>query len=572
MFKRNPITKILCAGVCTLAAGPLWAVGKTTFISVDPVTQAQPDSDSMQTSISGNGRYVAFRSYATNLVANDTNNANDIFVYDRVTNTLKRVSVNSAGEEGNDASANPAISADGNFVAFNSYANNLKPDAVTDINSADDVFVFNRNNNTLKLISIAANGSNTGNGPSVNPSVSANGRFVAFESTASDLIAADGNGHISDIFVRDTLSNAIKLISKAYNGGAANGDSSNPAISADGRYVAYTSSASNLVNPDTNGKADIFLYDRVLDYTRRISVENLTLNQADGHSSNPAISADGRYIAFNSYATNLLGSGQDTNGVSDTFVYDRVKFTTQLVSVDSSGNQANGPSGVYSGVVSISADGRFVAFDSDASNLIANDTNGLTDVFVRDLKTRKTTVVSVANDGTLGNSISEHAAISADGRYVSFSSNATNFTSNDFAGSDIFLRDRYYQIGKNDIAVSQTDSPDPAQLNGTVTYTVNVSNLSNKQANNVTLVDFPPFSHFPGKISLLSVAPSQGTCSKAAVIVCRIGNMSANSNAQVVIKVKPGVTGLIVNKASVSSNRPDPIIGNNGSAAITTVQ
>lgn len=572
MFKLNPITKIMFAATCALAAGPLWAVGQTALISINPSTLTAPDSDSMQTGISGSGRYIAFRSYATNLVANDNNNSNDIFVYDRVANSLKRVSVTSAGAEGNNASGNPAISSDGFSVAFNSFADNLKPAAVADTNSADDVFLFNRKSNLQQLISFAVGGTSTGNGSSTNPSVSADGRLVAFESSASNLIASDGNGATSDIFVRDSKSNGIWLISKAYNGAAANGPSSNPAISADGRYVAYVSYASNLVNPDTNALPDIFVYDRLLNYTRRVSVETLSGNQADGGSSHPAISSDGRYIAFNSSATNLVGIGNDNNGFNDVFVYDRVNATTRMVSVDPAGNEADGPSGVYNGVVSISADGRFVAFDSDAGNLVAGDSNSLTDVFVRDLVSNKTTLASVANDGQLGNSISEDAGISADGRFVSFASNATNFTANGYAGSDVFLRNRYHQSGSNDVAVSQTDGPDPAQLNGTVTYTVTVANQSPTPANNVTLVDFPPFSYFQGKISLISVTPSKGSCSQSAVIVCRLGDLAANANAKVVIKVKPGVTGPITNTAFVSSNKPDPITGNNGSAAVTTIQ
>lgn len=572
MFKLNPIIKIMSAATCALAVGPLWAAGQTSLISINPSTETPPDWDSLQTSISATGRYAAFRSLATNLVANDTNDYSDIFLYDRVANSLKRVSVSSDGTEGNNASADPALSADGRWVAFDSGADNLKPAAVADSNNTTDVFLFDPHNNVRKLISLAAGGSSTGNGTSTNPSVSADGRYVAFESTASDLVAADGNAHISDIFVRDSKSNALWLISKAYNGAAANGASSNPAISADGRYVAYVSEASNLVNPDTNNAADIFVYDRLLNYTRRISVETLSGNQADGGSSHPAISADGRYIAFNSSATNLVGIGNDSNGFNDVFVFDRVNSTIRMVSVDPAGNEADGPSGLYHGVVSISADGRLVAFDSDASNLIADDTNSTTDVFVRDLITNKTTLASVANDGQLGNSSSEDAGISADGRFVSFASNATNFVANGYAGSDVFLRDSSFQSGSSDVAVSQSDGPDPVALNGIVTYTVKVSNQSPTQANNVTLVDFPPFSHFQGKINLISVTPSKGSCSQSAVIVCRLGNLAANANAQVVIKVKPGVTGTIVNKAFVSSNKADPITGNNGSAATTTVQ
>jgi Tol biopolymer transport system component len=227
----------------------------------------------------------------------------------------------------------------------------------------------------------------------------------------------------------------VQLVSVASDGTQGNSHSVSPSISADGRYVAFSSLASNLVPGDTNGKQDIFVHDRLTGQTTRVSVAS-DGTQGNGDSDFASISADGRYVAFSSLASNLVAG--DTNGTWDVFVHDRLTGQTTRVSVASDGTQGNEDSiGVE-----ISADGRYVAFTSLASNLVAGDTNGTWDVFVHDRLTGQTTRVSVASDGTEGNGHSLYGlSISADGRYVAFASVASNLVSGDANGgiTDAFI-------------------------------------------------------------------------------------------------------------------------------------
>jgi Tol biopolymer transport system component len=283
----------------------------------------------------------------------------------------RRVSVSSAGAEGNNWSYYPSISADGRFVAFSSDASNL---VAGDGNGTSDVFVRDRATGKTRRVSVSSAGAE-GNNASYDPSISADGRFVAFHSDASNLVAGDGNG-TSDVFVRDRATGKTRRVSVSSAGAEGNGDSYASSISADGRFVAFHSNASNLVAGDGNGTSDIFVHDRATGKTRRVSVSSAGA-QGNGASYNPSISADGRFVAFHSNASNLVAG--DGNGTTDVFVHDRATGKTRRVSVSSAGAEGNGAS--YN--PSISADGRFVAFESSASNLVAGDGNGTSDIFVR---------------------------------------------------------------------------------------------------------------------------------------------------------------------------------------------
>jgi hypothetical protein len=231
----------------------------------------------------------------------------------------------------------------------------------------------------------------------------------------------------------------ITRVSVDSSGAEANGGSTKPAVSDDGRYVAFQSSASNLVSEDTNNVDDIFVHDRQTGATTRVSVRSNGAQANDGASS-PAISGDGLFVAFYSEASNLLNG--DTNGFADIFVHDRQTGQTTRVSVDSIGNEANAPPPHDYAVVSISGDGRFVAFYSDASNLVGGDTNNETDIFVHDRQTGRTIRASIASDGTEANAGSGYPNLSGDGRYVTFSSGATNLVAGDTNGkTDVFVRD-----------------------------------------------------------------------------------------------------------------------------------
>ncbi|MGD1808263.1 TolB family protein [Dapis sp. BLCC M126] len=383
---------------------------------------------SINPSISADSRYIAFESAANNLVIGDTNNQTDIFITNREFKTTNIVSVNSFGIGGNLNSFHPSVSSDGRFVAFASNANNL---VLGDNNNTTDIFLRDLLADTTTRISVDSLG-NQSNAASINPTISADGRFIAFESDATNLVTGDIN-NARDIFLHDTLTGITAQISRNSLGDRANFSSFNPTISADGRFIAFDSFATNLVAGDINNTRDVFWHDTLTGITSSISVDVLG-NQGDFSSISPSISADGRFIAFESSATNLVPG--DTNGVRDIFVRDLLNGITTRVSVDIFGNQVSRSSFA----ATISDDGRFVAFDSFDPLLVPGDSNGTNDIFVRDLLNGVTTRISLNNQGLEGNFSSFNPAISASGEVVAFDSFATNLVVGDANNSrDVFL-------------------------------------------------------------------------------------------------------------------------------------
>jgi len=374
---------------------------------------------------------VAFHSIAFNLVPGDTNGDGDIFVHDLMSGQTQRVSVASDGTQGNGASSGTAISADGRFVAFYSQASNLAPG---DTNGYGDIFVHDLMSGQTQRVSVASDGTES-NGRSERPSFSAEGSFVAFSSWASNLVPDDTN-NTSDVFVHDRVTGQTSRVSVASDRTQANGGCC-PSISADGRFVAFDSGAGDLVPNDTNNKMDAFVHDRLTGQTIRVSVAS-DGTQGNGWSGISSISADGRFVAFSSLANNLVSG--DTNGFYDIFVHDRVTGQTNRVNIASDGTQGNS----WSNDPSISTDGRFVAFESPANNLVPGDTNGKGDIFIHDRVTGQTQRLSVASDGTEGNGLSlGFPPMSADGRYVAFLSDADNLVPGDTNGwRDVFVHDR----------------------------------------------------------------------------------------------------------------------------------
>ncbi|RQH25938.1 TolB family protein [Okeania hirsuta] len=383
---------------------------------------------SINPSISADGRYIAFESAADNLVIGDTNNQTDIFITDRQTQTTDIVSVNSFGFGGNLNSFHSSVSGNGRFVTFASNATNLVPG---DSNNTTDIFLTDLLTFTTTRISVDSLG-NQSNAASINPTISADGRFIAFESDATNLVMGDIN-NARDIFLHDTLTGITAQISRNSLGDRANFSSFNPAISDNGRFITFDSFATNIVAGDTNNTRDVFWHDTLTGITSSISVDAFG-NQGDFSSFNPSISTDGRFIAFESRATNLVPG--DTNNARDIFVRDVLNGITTRVSVDIFGNQVSRSSFAPT----ISGDGRFVAFDSFDPLLVPGDSNSTNDIFVRDLLNGVTTKISVNSQGLEGNLTSFNSAISASGEVVAFDSFATNLVVGDNNNSrDIFV-------------------------------------------------------------------------------------------------------------------------------------
>lgn len=275
----------------------------------------------LRASISADGRYIAFDSTAYTLVSGDTNFTSDVFVHDRQTGQTTRVSIASDSSQGNGGSGKPSISNDGRYVAFTSLSSNLVPN---DTNGYADIFVHDRQTGQTTRVSVASDGSQTNTSFTEWPSISGDGILIAFESLASNLVPND-SGNL-DIFVHNRLNGQTIRVSVASDGTPGNNKSELPFISADGRYIAFYSDASNLVSGDTNNRGDMFVYDRLNHQATRVSVASdgsqaIGDSSAGGSSLPVSISANGRYIAFISLASNLVLG--DTNGKRDIFVRDR---------------------------------------------------------------------------------------------------------------------------------------------------------------------------------------------------------------------------------------------------------
>ena len=399
------------------------------------------------------------------------------------------VSVGIHGVAGNAASGGAATNENGNSVVFYSDATDL---VAGDTNQARDVFVRDISGNTTQRVSVSSAGAQANRGSHSQggrPAISGDGKIVAFYSGASNLVSGDTNGQ-ADVFVRNLITGVTERVSVATGGAQANGPSLSPSLSRDGRYVAFQSQATNLVPNDGNNVADVFVHDRVTGTTERVCDATVESNRA---SFSPAISPDGRFVAFSSGATNLVPD--DTNKALDIFVCDRTSGTVERVSLTIAGAEANGDSILPA----ISENGTVVGFKSYANNLVPDDRNNIVDVFVRDRGAGTTERISVNTDGGNSNDLSFPPSLSDNGLYVAFGSFATNLVAGDSnASADVFVRNRLFGvtvlIDKRWISLTQyiqanAGTPDIApSISGdgtTVAYVSYATNLAPGDANGV---------------------------------------------------------------------------------------
>ncbi len=418
------------------------------------------DMNSDRPVISDDGRYVAFESQATTLVSGDTNGVEDVFVYDRNTGETVRVSVSSSGAQGDADSGRPAISSDGRYVVFYSDSSNFATGDTTIFHATDcptctgrrDVFIhdrdpdangtFDEGNGTTTRVSVSTDGE-AGNDDSTRPTISNDGRYVGYNSDATNLIASDTNSE-RDVFVHDTQTGTTIRASESANGEGGNDKSDRPAISGDGRYLAFFTDATNLVSGDSNALRDVYVKNLEDQSVARMGIPPAG-GEPNGANTRPAISDDGRFVVFRSTATNL-NSG-DTNTVEDIYLHDRDPdengiFDQGVAGIEFISLGFVGAGDGNSSSPTISGDGRFVAFHSTATDIVAGDTNLQNDVFVHDRESGETTRISTCGTDGEGDNDSERASISDGGELIAFVSQATNLIEGDTnAVDDIYLRD-----------------------------------------------------------------------------------------------------------------------------------
>jgi hypothetical protein len=397
----------------------------------------QADGATFGAVLSASSRYVAYASAATTLVRGDRNDASDVFVRDLRTQRTWRASLSSEGIESNGPSLRPSISADGRIVAFPSAASNLVPG---DRNGVQDIFVWDRAAGSTDRVSVGPAGE--ANAASLASLLSADGRVVVYSSDASNLVPEDRNGAL-DVFVADRATGVTSRVSVGlFDESSDRSEASS--VDAQGVVVGFRSYASNLVYGDWNEKADVFVYDGRTGTTERVNVSSTGV-EATAATFRGTVSGNGRFVGFRSRARNLVP--EDTNRALDVFVHDRWTGETRRVSVASDGSQADAAGferesrrNSFMSRPYLSADGRWVAYTSRASNLVAGDRNAVTDVFVHDLIAGTTRRVSVSTDGEEANGASVVSGISADGRVVVFTSLADNLVPGDTNGRrDVFL-------------------------------------------------------------------------------------------------------------------------------------
>lgn len=557
--------RIMRAGVMLLLVSLLLSPGRalahppgvTQRVSVDAQGNEGNDISGFLSgpAINAGGRYVAFDSTATNLLPGG-NLPFNIFVHDRLTGAIEVVSVSSSGKQAEGLSSTPDLSDDARFVAFDSDAANL---VSGDRNGVTDVFRHDRETGETVLVSAGPDG-RPGASSSHAPAISADGRFIVFHANSA-LVPEDTN-ETTDVYVRDMQAGITALVSAAPDGSAGNNSSFIQDISADGRFVAFVSSATNLVPGDVDDtEANVYVRDLQAGITELVSVGTDGTRANVGFFDVPSISADGRFVAFSTFDSLVA---EDTSPFSlDIYLRDRQAGTTELISVNSDEVPADG----RSESPSVSADGRFVAFTSDAGNLAPETSSPFPDedIFVRDRQAGLTVRVSESSAGEEGDARSLTPAISADGLVTAFGSDASNLVPNDtnFV-KDIFVHD---DRPGADLAVDKSDSADPVRRGSTLTYTLLVNNQGPAAASAVQLSDV-----LPASVRFDSAVSTAGSCAEAdGTVSCSLGDIASGGSVTVTINVTARRAGTAANTVRVTSLSPDPNLANNSDTEETVI-
>lgn len=421
---------VVAAAVSALSWGCVAALAQANALASVGATGTGANRDSYYSVISQDGRFVVFQSEATNLTANDTTSFYDIFWKDMQTGRIELVSVTTSGNSSGRNALQSAMSADGRFVAFETDASNI---VAGDTNGTWDIFVRDMQAGTTQRVSVSSSGAQ-GGGRSDSPFVTSDGRYVFFHSYTAFVPEDTNPGY--DVYRHDMISGQTLLVSTGAGGLIGNGDSIWPWASDDGNRVVFVSWSTNWITGDTNGQGDAFLKDLSTGAIQRINVSSAGA-QNNGETVWPSISGNGKYATFVSWGSTLVSG--DTNGNWDVFVRDLTNNTTTRINVRPDGAQAN--SYAYS-PVPLSRDGRYVAFASLATDLVAGDTNGFQDIFVRDLLTNTTRRATFGYTGVQVNDDCFVPWFSGDGRYLTYTCEGPNPVPSDANGRrDIFTVD-----------------------------------------------------------------------------------------------------------------------------------
>ncbi len=428
----------------TWAAALSSAAEGTTWISLDK--QGSPAAFASgaygySPALNEDGAKVAFESLGRLDIERDANGLSDVYIKDVEEGVLEIVSVASSGEPGNGRSYAPTMSADGSVVAFESLAGNL---VEGDANHASDIYLRDLTDGETVRVSAPPGGGDS-NGPSFRSAISSNGAFVVFCSGASNLAADDTNG-VADLLIWERETVSLSRVEPPGATSTATDGCLRAAVSADASFIAFSSV--------TAGVSGVYLYDRAAGSTTAITPAG---NGPSG-TTGLAISGDGGTVVFDSLADNLIG--EDTNRSRDVFVYDRGSGSTTRASIRTSGSQLPGESGTSG--VSVSADGNIIVFSSRPDGVVAGDSNGREDVFLRDIEAGRTLIASVNVFGQSANNSSYSPSTDADGSVVAFASLAANLVAGDSNRQpDVFIRDSDFPDTAGSVTGPEETGPPP---------------------------------------------------------------------------------------------------------------